>query len=309
MGQMTAHIGIEPGNGLIARFGDTAVVVPREEQVADDGIRELLGLVASVAADEALSASMVAARLAAWVLGHMPGDAISFGMVAVRGSDVVVFLRGPVSCTVTQDGTTRELSGERALTWVDEAMPATFDHLTIGVAAGRAVAPDPLSDLREGVVPGQGLALTWLGAAPAPELAEPVADEAPAPEPEPEPAVADEAPADWALPADDMAAADMAAADMAAEPASVDGALVDDVRAEPVPAGPARPPRTRPAVAAPQPSLRHLAEPSLDFTPPAVDPEPGGQPLPLGHQETIAVASVPLPQQTPGAGQPGNAQP
>ena len=299
MGQMTAHIGIEPGNGLIARFGDTAVVVPREEQVADDGIRELLGLVASVAADEALSASMVAARLAAWVLGHMPGDAISFGMVAVRGSDVVVFLRGPVSCTVTQDGTTRELSGERALTWVDEAMPATFDHLTIGVAAGRAVAPDPLSDLREGVVPGQGLALTWLGAAPAPELAEPVADEAPAPEPEPEPAVADEAPADWALPADDMAAADMAA-----EPASVDEALVDDVPAEPVPAA-----EDMPAVAAPQPSLSDLAEPSLDFTPPAVDPEPGGQPLPLGHQETIAVASVPLPQQTPGAGQPGNAQP
>src|SRR5205807_2280683 len=118
-----------------------------------------------------------------------------FGMVAVRGSDVVVFLRGPVSCTVTQDGTTRELSGERALTWVDEAMPATFDQLTIAAATGYAVAPDPLSDLREGVVPGQGFALTWLGAAPgpevaapelaAPELTAPAADEALAPEAEP----------------------------------------------------------------------------------------------------------------------------
>src|SRR5215470_13859977 len=91
MGEMTAHIGIEPGNGLIARFGDTVVVVPREQPDGGDGARELLGLVASIAADEALSASMVAARLAAWVLGHMPADAMSFGMVAVRGPDVVVF--------------------------------------------------------------------------------------------------------------------------------------------------------------------------------------------------------------------------
>jgi hypothetical protein len=248
MGQMTAHIGIEPGNGLIARFGDTVVVVPREEPVADDGIRELLGLVASVAADEALSASMVAARLAAWVLGHMPGDAISFGMVAVRGSDVVVFLRGPVSCTVTQDGTSRELSGERALTWVDEAMPATFDQLAIAVAAGRAVAPDPLSDLREGVVPGQGFALTWLGAAPGPEaagpeVAEPVADEAPAPVAEP-PAATEDTPAD-PVPAAADAPADPvpAAADWISPAAAADWAspaaeelAAADAPADPVPA-------------------------------------------------------------------------
>jgi hypothetical protein len=301
MGQMTAHIGIEPGNGLIARFGDTVVVVPREEPVAHDGIRELLGLVASVAADEALSASMVAARLAAWVLGHMPGDAISFGMVAVRGSDVVVFLRGPVSCTVTQDGTTRELSGERALTWVDEAMPATFDQLTIAVAAGRTVAPEPLSDLREGVVPGQAFALTWLGAAPgpeaaAPQLAEPAAEEAPVPESEPpaaEPAAEDWAsPAaeDWTPPAADEPAAEDWASPAAEVPAAEE---LQDV----------------PAAGSPQPSLSDLAEPPLEYAPPAADEEPGPSPLPLGHQETIAVASMPLPQQQPGTGQPGSAQP
>jgi hypothetical protein len=285
MGQMTAHIGIEPGNGLVARFGDTVVVVPREDGDSDDGIRELLGLAASVAADEALSASMVAARLAAWVLGHMPGDAISFGMVAARGSDVVVFLRGPVSCTVTEGASTRELSGERALTWVDEAMPATFDLLTIGVATGRAVAPDPLSDLREGVVPGQGIALTWPGAvaSSAPELAEPAADEAP--EPEAAPPALDEAAgaASWAQPA-------------------------EPVHAEPAPAGAAKPA---------QAPLGDLAEPPLEFPPPVADDDftgapdagPPEQPVPLGHQETIAVASMPLPVQSPGTGQPGGAQP
>jgi hypothetical protein len=299
MGQMTARIGIEPGNGLIARFGDTVVVVPREEHDADDGIRELLGLVASVAADEALSASMVAARLAAWVLGHMPRDAISFGMVAARGSDVVVFLRGPVSCTVTEAGRTRELSGERALTWVDEAMPATFDQLTIGATTGRAVAPDPLSDLREGVVPGQGFVLTWLGAAPAPapELAGPVADEAPAAQAGPPAPDEAAAAAGWAQPAEDVAAQDVAAQDVPADPVPAEAEDVPAVVAE-----------------SPQPPLSDLAEPPLDFTPPAVDGEPGagapdGQPVPLGHQETIAVTSMPLPQQAPGSGQPGGAQP
>ncbi len=324
MGQMTAHIGIEPGNGLIARFGDTVVVVPREEPVADDGIRELLGLVASVAADEALSASMVAARLAAWVLGHMPGDAISFGMVAVRGSDVVVFLRGPVSCTVTQDGTTRELSGERALTWVDEAMPATFDQLTIAVAAGRPVAPEPLSDLREGVVLGQAFALTWLGAAPGPEaaappLAETAAEAAPVPEAEPpaedwaSPAAevpAEELPdvpaaEDWTLPAPEELQDVPAAEDWASPALEVPAAA--DAPADPAPAAGESP--DVPAAGSPQPSLSDLAEPPLEYAPPAADEEPGPSPLPLGHQETIAVASMPLPQQQPGAGQPGSAQP
>jgi len=287
---MTAHIGIEPGSGLIGRFGDTVVVVPREEPASADGIRELLGLVASVAADEALSASIVAARLAAWVLGHMPGDAISFGMVAVRGSDVVVFLRGPVSCTVTEDGATRELSGERALTWVDEAMPATFEQLTISAGGGAAVTPDPLSDLREGVVPGQGIALTWVGAG-GPAIAAAPASRA----------TSAAAEAGGAVAPVTAAAADEAGA--AAEAAA--GAPVADWAAEPA-AVPA-------AEDLPQPPLSDLAEPPLEFAPPAMDAEFGGapdsaappqQPVPLGHQETIAVASMPLPQQQPGQAQP-----
>ena len=244
---------------------------------------------------------MVAARLAAWVLGHMPGDAISFGMVAARGSDVVVFLRGPVSCTVTEAGRTRELSGERALTWVDEAMPATFDQLTIGVAAGRALAPDPLSDLREGVVPGQGFALTWLGAAAAPAAAaaRPHPDEAPAPEAGPSRA--------------GRGRRGLGAAGAAADAPPEDAPVADWAQpAEPVPAAAG----DVPGAGSSQPSLSDLAEPPLDFTPPAVDEEPGaaagapgGPPVPLGHQETIAVASMPLPLQEPGTGQPGPAQP
>jgi FHA domain len=174
MEQMTTHIGIEPGNGLVGRFGDTVILVPRgEPAVAGPGeaVRELLSLVAAVAADRQLSADMVAARLAGWVIGHMPRDAIAFGVVAPVNDGVVMFLRGAVWCTVTEGGSTRQLSGERALTWVDQIVPSTFDRLTIGSTPTRPVEADPVSDLREGIVPGQGFVLTRLGGVREPEPA------------------------------------------------------------------------------------------------------------------------------------------
>ena len=167
MEQMTMHIGIEPGSGLVGRFGDTVIVIPRGDASGagtDEAVRELLGIVAAVAADSQLSASMVAARLAGWVIGRMPEDAIAFGMVAPVSDGVVMFLRGAVWCSVTEGGSTRQLSGERALTWVDQIVPSTFDQLAVGTS-DKPVQPDPVSDLRDGVVPGQGFVLTRLGGA------------------------------------------------------------------------------------------------------------------------------------------------
>ena len=115
-----------------------------------------------MAADSQLSASMVAARLAGWVIGRMAEDAVAFGMVAPVSDGVVMFLRGPVWCSVTEGGSTRQLSGERALTWVDQIVPSTFDQLAVGTSE-QPVQPDPVSDLRDGVVPGQGFVLTRLG--------------------------------------------------------------------------------------------------------------------------------------------------
>ena len=162
MEQMTTHVGIEPGRGLVGRFGDTVILIPRGEAAAgpDEAARELLDLAAAVASDRQVPASMIAARLAAWVIGRLAGDAIAFGIVVPVRDGVVMFLRGAVWCTVTEGGSTRELSGEQALTWVDQIVPGTFERLAIGSAAAQPVQADPLSDLRDGVVPGQGFVLT-----------------------------------------------------------------------------------------------------------------------------------------------------
>ena len=136
---MTTHIGIEPGRGLVGRFGDTVILIPRGEAGAgpDEAARELLDLAAAVASDRQVPANTIAARLAAWVIGRLSADALAFGIVVPVRDGVVMFLRGAVWCTVTEGGSTRELSGEQALTWVDQIVPGTFEQLAMGSAAGR----------------------------------------------------------------------------------------------------------------------------------------------------------------------------
>jgi FHA domain len=189
MEQMTTHVGIEPGRGLVGRFGDTVILIPRGEAPDDDpagpdeAARELLDLAAAVASDRQVPPSTIAARLAAWVIGRLAGDPLAFGIVVPVRDGVVTFLRGAVWCTVTEGGSTRELSGEQALTWVDQIVPGTFERLAIGGAASQPVRADPLSDLRDGVVPGQGFVLTRAGRVPSPEPARSAPESAAGPEP------------------------------------------------------------------------------------------------------------------------------
>ncbi len=177
MEQLTTRIGIEPGLGLVGRFGDTAILIPRDQAGSgpDGSIGELLALAAEVGSDRQAPANIIASRLAAWVIGHMSGDAPSFGIVAPMRDGVFMFLRGAVWCTITEGSSTREVSGEQALTWVDQIVPGTFERLAIGGVAGQPVQADPLTDLRAGVVPGQGFVLSRTAGMPGsePALAEP----------------------------------------------------------------------------------------------------------------------------------------
>src|ERR1700678_337687 len=181
MEQMASRIGIEPGSGLVGRFGDTVVLIRRDPSAAgraDQSAGELLELAAAVASDQQLPATVIAARLASWVIGHMSEDGTAFGIVVPVQDGVVMFLRGAVQGAVTERGFTHQLSGEQALTWVDQLIPGTFERLEIGTAADRPVQADPLSDLRDGVVPGQGFVLTRVASAREPALAEAHSDSA-----------------------------------------------------------------------------------------------------------------------------------
>jgi FHA domain-containing protein len=275
MEQLTTRIGIEPGPGLVGRFGETVIVIPRGDAgvspAAAGVIQELLGLAADVGSDREASANAIASQLAAWVIGHMSEDAPAFGIVAPMRDGVIMFLRGAVWCTITEGGATREISGEQALTWVDLIVPGTFERLAIGGASARPVQADPLSDLRGGVVPGQGFVLSRVAGMPgAPDL------------PGPEPAVAEAVSASEPTPAPMPAAEAMPAPASAATPAS-------EVEPEPEPE-PEVEPEPEPAVAGGESG--GFAWPSSDEAPGQMDSpqEPWGLRAEVpNHQPTMVV--------------------
>jgi len=282
MEQMTTHIGIEPGRGLVGRFGDTVILIPRDAAGADganEAVRELLGVAAEVASDHQRPASAIATRLASWVISHMSADATAFAMVAPVADGVVMFLRGAVWCEVTEADSVRQLSGEQALTWVDQIIPGTFERLAIGSAAARTVQADPLSDLREGVVPGQGFVLTRL---PAASGQEPVAS------------AADSGPYRWSL------AADAAAAPA---PAPVQAPATPTPAPAPVEAPPL--PLAAPAPAAP-PSAPSAPAVRAPTSPPAAPAPAPSAPAPAeDHERTILAPTGARPERT-GARPPAN---
>jgi len=305
---MTTRIGIEPGRGLIGRFGDTVILIPRDAAAADgadQAARELLGLAAEVASDRERPASAIAARLAGWVIGHMAADATAFGMVAPVDDGVVMFLRGAVWCAVTEADSVRQLSGEQALTWVDQIIPGTFEQLAIGSAAARTVQADPLSDLREGVVPGQGFVLTRLPTASAPEpsaaAAEPSASAA-APEPvaappervaaapepvtaAPEPSAADPGAYRWSPPAGAAGGAPTAPAPAPVETPAPFLAAPSPAAPAPAPPAPAPPPPA-PSPAAPAPAENHEATIRAET---GSRPERAGAPAPASPTMVVPV--------------------
>ena len=286
MEQMASHIGIEPGSGLVGRFGDTVVLIRRDPSAAgraDQAVGELLELAAAVASDRQLPATAIAARLASWVIGHMSEDVTAFGIVAPVRDGVVMFLRGAVQGSVTERGFTHQLSGEQALTWVDQLIPGTFERLEIGTEADRPVQADPLSDLRDGVVPGQGFVFTRVVNAG-----------------QPQPAVAD---ADSGSPAwSDSAAPSAAPVPSAASvPSAAAAPLVD-----PAPLGESAPSAAPAPFADPAPFAESdgsvapvppagpvpFADPIQSGTqvPPA-DPVPYGAPVPFADQAHFADAA------------------
>ena len=316
---MTTRIGIEPGRGLVGRFGDTVILIPRDAAAdgADEAVRELLGLAAEVASDRQRPASAIAARLAGWVIGHMPADALAFGMVAPVDDGVVMFLRGAVWCTVTEADSVRQLSGEQALTWVDQIIPGTFERLAIGSAAARTVQADPLSDLRDGVVPGQGFVLTRLasvsGSAPAGSVSgsEPAASGA-----APVASAADPSGYKWSPPASATGGAPTPPAPASVEaPAPFLAAPAPPVPSPPVPPAaskatvtPAPAPAPAPAPRSPAPSPPAPSPASAVPSPASAVPAPAsGAPAPA--DQSLAPPALAPPAPAPPAPPPPAAAP
>jgi hypothetical protein len=170
-------VGIGRGDGLIARYGDIVMFIADPSASADS-------LIAAVKAEAGSSAPgrQLARRLAALAFGQTVSLA-PFGVVAATADGLHVLLYGNVTAEIETPEGTHQLSGARALTWVDEIVPGSAQRIAVTGAGKPALSGGENTDLDAGVVPGGGFDLYRAGAAKAqPPRREPVT-----PEPPPEP--------------------------------------------------------------------------------------------------------------------------
>ena len=167
MANARTHVGVEVGDGLVARFGDALLLVldpVRHRQRAED----LLRAVEAAGSEAGPAGANLAHRLAAIVAGHEPGTVPPFGAVAPLGEGYVVLLHGPVSAEIASPLGVVQMSGEQAVTWVDHKVEVALDRLSV-TSRGHPVQVDPMSDLRAGLVPGSGFVITTGGATDNPQ--------------------------------------------------------------------------------------------------------------------------------------------
>ncbi|MEV0250985.1 FHA domain-containing protein [Nocardia sp. NPDC050712] len=144
-------VGIAPGEGLIARFGEVVIYLGGETAATD----RILGAIEAVAVGDHPGAAIVQ-RLAAviFVGGSEPPP---FGLVAPTSDGTVILLRGSLIAEIQGAEGTRRLSGARAFTWVDEIVREPVRRITV---SGNIDMPvHPRSNLRDGIVPGGGFEL------------------------------------------------------------------------------------------------------------------------------------------------------
>jgi hypothetical protein len=101
----------------------------------------------------------MARRIAALLSSCEPESVPPFCVLAEAESGVAVFLHGSLDVETAGAGGPERLSGRDATTWVDRILKYGFDRLAVVPAGNPTVAPDPRSDLRDGVVRGGGVTL------------------------------------------------------------------------------------------------------------------------------------------------------
>jgi FHA domain len=150
-------VSITRGDGLIGRFGDAVIYTGDDSSTA---ARMLAAVEAT--ADSEHPGPAIAERLADITFGAEQVRT-PFGLVAPCADGLLLLLRGAVTAAF-DDG--RTLSGDRALTWVDEVLPESVQRVAVTGGSGGDASPRPHTDLRAGVAPGGGFVLSRESAQP-----------------------------------------------------------------------------------------------------------------------------------------------
>lgn len=159
MGTQPPHAGVEPGDGIVGRYGDTCVVVAAPGGGAQQFTSDLLAVLDGGGQGSVASSEDLAWQVARLLVAHS-GAAPAFGVVARSAEGYLLLLHGPVRAQATGPGGDLELSGGGSATWLDRVVLDPISRLAVTLTDSGPVRADPRSNLLAGLVPGAGLVLT-----------------------------------------------------------------------------------------------------------------------------------------------------
>ena len=157
------HVSVEPGDNIVARFGNAAGVFSTRTSTDAE---KLIDALEAAGEKSAYPGNDLALRLMG-VLADSLARVGSFAIVAALDKGYVVLLHGSAWAHVTTDDTTVHLAGDSALTWVDRVITSQFSEIMLTVSSNGPRPVDPRSDLRLGSVSGNGLVIRAKGFAKA----------------------------------------------------------------------------------------------------------------------------------------------
>lgn len=161
------QVQVHPGDGLLANFGAAILVGAPDDPAQFPLLDELLSTVAAgVAGDGAKGGRKLARQVVKRIVSAEPEEVPSFCLLAAVDDGVAVILHGRLDLEVSGPEGKERLSGRKVATWVDSIIDSPFDRLVVAPSGQPVTEPDARSDLRMGVVPGNGVSLSARTSAP-----------------------------------------------------------------------------------------------------------------------------------------------
>ncbi len=145
---------VKPGDGIVARYGGTILVVP-DPLAGRRGVEVLLGVLREHSSPD--DGRELVLEMAGVLVGTKTRDLPAFCALAHTDGGVAILIHGDLQATVARTGEAEHLSGRRAATWVDQLIEDPFVSITVGPTLGDESELEGLCDLETGVVRGSGV--------------------------------------------------------------------------------------------------------------------------------------------------------
>jgi len=155
-----------PGEGLAARFGSVAVLIPAWQRRQRAVVDRILDVVER-GGEQGATGRVLCRQLAGLLANDDPAGVPTFVALVAAEDGLAVFVHGEIDVAVRRPGGEDTVSGRHVATWVDRILDEPIDFIAVAPEGGDLGDLDERLDLRAGVVSAGSLLLASRERAPA----------------------------------------------------------------------------------------------------------------------------------------------